>query len=597
MTEQVFQGPVIQGPATRTRACFKDYEHMQRTFTPGDTLRVAGTAGGVAVAARDGRAVGSPRRLSSKVPAMTTARSYRREWIGFSTMSVGLFMAILDIQVVSAALPRMSRALNSPLDELSWVQTAYLITEVIAIAASGRFARAMSTRWLFTLASAAFALTSLGCALSQDFHQLIFWRALQGFAAGTIIPTVFAAGYKMFPKPLHPRAVLIAGVVAMIAPSIGPYIGGYIAETIAWQWIFLVNIPIGLAVALVVMRLVRVDEAEPATWRTLDWIGFAAISVCLTALQTTLKVGPEDGWTAPRDIALIILTLATGAAFVRRCLKRGEPLVDLAPLRHLGFSVACGYNFVLGIALFGSLYTLPLFLGFVRFHNPLQIGIIMTVMGASQLVFAPLASALDRRMPANRLAFIGFALFGAGALANAFETPRTDFWQLFVPQLLRGAALIFCILPITNVALDELPPEELSNASGVLNFCRNIGGAIGIGVVDTIIRLRPPGISDSLMSRILAGDHAATAFAGLPFDLFAGGDSTTADPADITFASTIVDRAAATQAYNEAWIFIGCTLLASLVFIPLLRRRGVAAPDDPVRGAGRLARDVPSALT
>ncbi|MGP6156022.1 MAG: MFS transporter, partial [Vulcanimicrobiaceae bacterium] len=154
-------------------------------------------------------------------------RAYRRSWLGFTTMCLGLFMAILDIQIVAAALPRIATSLHTPLDELSWVQTTYLITEVIAIALSGRLARALSTRWLFAGASLGFVLTSLGCGLSHHYVTLIVWRTLQGLFAGTIVPTVFAAGYKMFPKALHARAILIAGALAMLAPSVGPLLGGY----------------------------------------------------------------------------------------------------------------------------------------------------------------------------------------------------------------------------------------------------------------------------------------------------------------------------------------------------------------------------------
>jgi DHA2 family multidrug resistance protein len=185
-----------------------------------------------------------------------------RSWFGFTAMCLGLFMAILDIQIVAAALPRIATALHTPLDELSWVQTAYLITEIIAIALSGRLARALSTHWLFASASLGFVLTSLGCALSHGFIMLIIWRTLQGFFAGVITPTVFAAGYKMFPKQLQARAILIAGALAMLAPSIGPFLGGYVAEKLTWNWLFFINIPIGLAVTAVVATTVRIDGAD-----------------------------------------------------------------------------------------------------------------------------------------------------------------------------------------------------------------------------------------------------------------------------------------------------------------------------------------------
>jgi len=524
------------------------------------------------------------------------AKSYRREWIGFTTMCLGLFMAILDIQIVAAALPRIAQALRTPLDELSWVQTSYLIAEVIAIATSGRLTRAMSTRVLFAAAAFAFSAMSLGCALSHDFVTLIVWRTLQGYAAGTIIPMVFATGYKMFPKELKHRAILLAGTVVMLAPSVGPFVGGYIAQKLAWNWLFLINVPIGIAVSVVVYAIVRIDRADRSAWRTVDVPAFAALSVGLGCLQTLLKVAPEDRWASVRDDLLIAVTLASGYLFVRRCLRRKEPLVDLAPLRCPSFAAACGFNFVLGMGLFGSLYVLPLFLGFVRFHSPLEIGTIMTVMGVSQLLAAPLATIADRRLSPQAVAFAGFAMFATGALVNAFQTPRTDFTELLLPQILRGTALLFCILPITNVALADLGADELSNASGLLNLMRNVGGAVGIGLVDTIVNVRPAAIGQALVDRLVRGDAATANFVGIPVDMLRGADLAHADPADIAFVKPILERAAATVAFNEAWMFLAATLFLSLVLVPLLRRTETAAgAREPL--SEKLVYDAPAAVS
>ena len=508
-------------------------------------------------------------------------------------MSFGLFMAILDIQIVAAALPRIAQSLHTPLDRLSWIQTSYLVTEVIGIAMSGRLARAMSTRWLFASASFAFALTSLGCALSHDFVTLIVWRTLQGFAAGIITPTVFAVGYKMFPKRLHHRAILIAGVLAMLAPSIGPFLGGYIAQKLTWNWLFFINIPIGLAITAIVIAVVRVDVPDRDSWKTVDLVAFASLAIGLACLQTLLKVAPEDHWSALRDYVLLAITVGSGYVAVKRCTDAHDPLIGLAPLRHAGFAAASAYNFVLGLGLYGSLYVLPLFLGFVRYHTPLEIGVTMTIMGVAQLVSAPFASLADKRLPPRFIAFAGFALFGAGALANAFQTPRTDFSQLIWPQILRGAALLFCILPITNVALDELPAEALSNASGLLNFMRNVGGAIGIGLVDTIINLRPSSIAQHLMDRLAQGDAKTAAFVGIPVELIRGVDLKHSDPSDIAFVKPFVERAAATIAFNEAWVLIGCIMLASLLMLPLLRRSTAASPRALQGTPERFAHETP----
>jgi DHA2 family multidrug resistance protein len=511
-------------------------------------------------------------------------------------MCLGMFMAILDIQIVAAALPRIATSLHTPLDQLSWVQTAYLITEVIGIALSGRLARAASTRWLFAGASLGFVLTSLGCGLSHDYVTLIVWRTLQGFCAGTIVPTVFAAGYKMFSKAFHSRAILIAGALAMLAPSIGPLVGGYVADRFAWNWLFFINIPIGLAIAVIVAAIVRVDKPDRSAWRSVDGFAFVGLAVCLTSLQTLLKVGPEDHWVAGRDYALLVAMVGAGWFCIQRCKHTTEALVDFAPLRTVGFSVACAFNFVLGIGLYGSIYLLPLFLGFVRFHTPLQIGEIMTVTGAAQLVSAPLATYADRRLPPHWVVAIGFGLFAAGSFCNAFQTPTTDFMGLIVPQALRGAALLFCILPITSVALDELPSAALANASGLLNFMRNVGGAIGIGIVDTIVNLRPHTIADRVLNELVAGKAAVAAFVGVPRELLAGVNIAHADPDDITFVKPIIARAAATIAFNEAWLAIGVIFVLALVLVPFLRRASHGLAHEPEPVLERLAHDVPTVI-
>ena len=523
---------------------------------------------------------------------MTSGKS----WLGFAAMCLGLFMAILDIQIVAAALPRIASALHTPLDELSWVQTAYLITEIIAIALSGRLARALSTRWLFAFASLGFVLTSLGCALSHTFLTLIVWRTFQGFFAGTITPAVFAGGYKMFAKRMQARAILIAGAVAMLAPSIGPLLGGYIAEKLAWNWLFIINIPIGLAVAAVVAVTVRCDAADRRAWRSIDAVAFVALSVSLAALQMLLKIAPEDHWAAVRDHALLAGTLGAGAVFVRRCLNTKEALVDFAPLRDVGFAVACAYNFILGAALYGSLFVLPLFLGFVRYHTPLEIGTIMTVMGVSQLAAAPFATLACRRLPARWVVAAGFGLFAAGALSNAFQTPTTDFGGLIVPQILRGSALLLCLLPITDLALENLSSNALSNASGLFNFMRNVGGAVGIGLVDTVINVRPPAIAKQLLDELTRGKAATAAFVGLPKDVLAGVNLAHADPADIAFFKPIIGRAAATIAFNEAWLLIGGMLILSLALAPLLPRSAAAPAVECEPVLERLAHDIPSAV-
>jgi MFS transporter, DHA2 family, multidrug resistance protein len=491
-----------------------------------------------------------------------------KQWFGFVAMCLGLFMAILDIQVVASALPQMANALHVPLDELSWIQTAYLIMESIGIAISGRLSMAISSRWLFAFGSFAFALTSFGCGRSHSFVTLIAWRALQGVAGGVITPIVFAAGYKMFSYDLKERAILLAGGVTMLAPSIGPFLGGYVAQKASWEWIFYINVPIGVLVAIVVASTVRIDQGNSNAWRTIDALAFIALSGGLAALEILLKVAPEDHWVSARTYLLLCAVGLTGFVFIKRCLHRAHPLVDLSPLRQASFSGASILNFVLGASLFASVYLTSLFLGFVRYHTALEIGQIMTVAGVSQLLAAPLAAWADKKVPAGRLALCGFILFALGAFSNGFQTPRTDFAGLLIPQIERGAAVLLCIVPITGLALDPLPTSEVSNASSLFNLIRNIGGGVGIGIVDTIINIRPPQIVNGLLAALQHGDRAKAAFVGIPLS-FLSGNPGNLDPSDLTFIKPIIERAAATIAFNEAWLLVSASIVVSLLVVPL----------------------------
>ncbi len=491
-----------------------------------------------------------------------------KQWFGFLAMCLGLFMAILDIQIVASALPQIAAALHVPVDELSWVQTAYLIMESIGIAISGRLSMATSSRWLFSFGSLGFALTSFACGRSHGFVSLVAWRSLQGITGGVITPIVFAAGYKMFSFDVKERAIILAGAVTMLAPSIGPFLGGYIAQEASWNWIFYINVPLGVFVAAVVAYTVRVDRGTSDAWRTIDALAFVALSVALAALEILLKLGPEDHWTSARTYMLLFAVGLSGFIFIKRCLTRPDPLVDLSPLRRGSFSGASVLNFVLGAALFASVYLTSLFLGFVRYHTALEIGQIMTVAGVSQLLAAPLAAWADKKMLSGRLAACGFMLFALGAFSNAFQTPRTDFAGLLIPQIERGAALLFCIVPITGIALDPLPASEVSNASSLFNLARNIGGAVGIGIVDTIINIRPPKIATGLLVELQHGDKAKAAFVGIP-PSFLAGNAGNLDPSDLTFIKPIIERAATTIAFNEAWLLVSGAIIVSLITVPL----------------------------
>ncbi|GAA0561592.1 MDR family MFS transporter [Rhizomicrobium electricum] len=484
-----------------------------------------------------------------------------------------MFMAILDVQVVATSLPTIQGALGIARDKISWIQTAYLIAEVIAIPLTGFLTRLLTMRWLFVVTISVFTAASIGCAASTSFSMLMVWRVVQGFSGGTLIPAVFTAVFLLFPPRLQGIATTIGGVLAVLAPTVGPIVGGWITETYTWHWLFLINVVPGIGAALGAVWLLPVEKPMLGEARSLDVVSIAGMAVALAALEIALKEAPDRGWLSPTVIGLLIVSVVAGVAFARRTLGRRRPVVELRTLTDPMFAVGSLLSFVLGIGLFGSVYMMPVFLGFARGHEALEIGEIMLVTGIAQLATAPLAVALERRMGARLLTTAGFALFAIGLGLSAFQTPETDFAGMFWPQVIRGVAIMFCLLPPTRLALGHLDAAAVPDASGLFNLMRNLGGAIGIALIDSIIYGRAPGHAQAIVHRLMAGDVATAKFVGIPLRLFAERAPGPIDAVTQSILEPMVNRAAFVAAMNDAWAVVAILTLAALLSIPFARQR------------------------
>jgi DHA2 family multidrug resistance protein len=495
-----------------------------------------------------------------------------RTWIGFSMMCIGMFMAILDVQIVATSLPAMQVALGIPPDQMSWVQTSYLIAEVIAIALTGFLTRLLSMRLLFVIATTIFTIASLGCAASNSFEALIAWRVVQGFAGGTLIPAVFSAVFIMFPAHRQAIATTLAGVLAVLAPTVGPVVGGWITETYSWHWLFLINILPGIVSATIAGWLLPKVAMQLQEARTLDFASLTFMAIALATLEIALKEAPQRGWTSGLVAGLLFLSLASTSGFMKRTLGAGHPIVDLSTFANRNFTIGCILSFVLGIGLFGSVYLMPVFLAFVRGHNALEIGTIMLVTGVAQLAIAPIAVVLERRFDARLLTAVGFALFATGLAMSGVQTPKTDYDAMFWPQVVRGVAIMFCLLPPTRLALGNLSLDRVPDASGMFNLMRNLGGAIGLALIDTIIYGRSSWHAAEITKSLMAGDVAAARFVGIPLDMFTAHQGGPLDAMSQTLLTPLIEKAALTLAINDAWMMIALLTALVLICLPFAKK-------------------------
>jgi DHA2 family multidrug resistance protein len=424
-------------------------------------------------------------------PPRPQAGSARRRMFAFICMVFGMFMAILDIQIVSASLAEIQAGLSASADEISWVQTSYLIAEVIMIPLSGTLSRVLSTRWMFVISSSGFTLMSVMCAMSSSMEEMIVWRALQGFIGGGMIPTVFASAFTVFPPDKRRIVSPVIGLVATLAPTIGPTVGGYLTELFSWHWLFLVNIVPGIFVSVSTYLLVDFDEPNLPLLKTFDWWGLGLMASFLGTLEYVLEEGPSKDWFQDELLlGLAVVCALSSVGFFWRVLTAKQPIVDLRAFADRNFAAGCAFSFGTGIGLYGLTYLYPLYLARVRGYSALQIGETMFVTGISMFLMAPVAGRLMAKLDPRAMMALGFLGFACGTWWITFITKDWDFWELFVPQILRGVSLMICMVPINNIALGTLSPERMKNASGLYNLTRNLGGAVGLALINTLLNNR-----------------------------------------------------------------------------------------------------------
>ena len=411
-----------------------------------------------------------------------------RRIVAFMVMVFGMFMAILDIQIVSASLPDIQAGLGASADEISWVQTSYLIAEVVMIPLSGFLARMMSTRILFTLSAAGFTATSLMCALSGSIGEMILWRGLQGFLGGGMIPAVFAAAYTIFPASKRNVVSPVIGLIATLAPTVGPTIGGYLSHTMSWHWLFLVNVVPGIAVTAGAFLLIDFDRPNWRLFDRFDWWGLAALAAFLGGLEFILEEGPSNDWFDDHLVALMTAVMLAGAVITFwRAFTRDEPIVDLSAFANTNFAVGSVFSFVMGIGLYGLTYLYPLYLSSIRGYDSLMIGETVFVSGLAMFCTAPLAGLIASKIDLRVMLLIGFLGFALSTWMLTGITAEWDFDELFWPQVIRGMSLMLCMVPINNLALGTMAPDKIKGASGLYNLMRNLGGAVGLAVINTVL--------------------------------------------------------------------------------------------------------------
>jgi MFS transporter, DHA2 family, multidrug resistance protein len=518
----------------------------------------------------------NPAVIGAPAAAAPSEHMPPRRVIAFIIMVFGMFMSILDIQIVSASLTDIQAGLSASSTEVSWVQTAYLIAEVIAIPLSGFLSRALGTRLLFAISAFGFTVASLLCGFASSSEEMIFWRAIQGFLGAGMIPTVFASAYTIFPRSKFHIVAPIIGLVATLAPTVGPTVGGFITDAMSWHWLFFINVVPGIIITVGVLALVDFDQPNFALLERFDWWGLIFMAGFLGALEYVLEEGPQYEWLADTSVAICAAISFTSAiAFFTRVLTANEPIVDLRAFTDRNFAVGCVLQFCIGIGLYGLTFVYPRYLAEVRGYSALMIGETMFVSGITMFLMAPVVGRLMQKVDLRYIIAFGLVTFGLGSYQMTWITRDYDFYELMLPQILRGIGMMCAMVPTNNIALGTLPPERVKNASGLFNLMRNLGGAVGLAIINQMLNDRTDLHIMRLQDRVTWGNTTAVETLNMLAQRAQGlGDSALMALKQL---SQIVHRQAAVMSYGDVFFMIALFYCALSLLVMLVNKPAAEA--------------------
>jgi DHA2 family multidrug resistance protein len=499
-----------------------------------------------------------------------------KTWIAVIGATLGAFMAVLNIQIVNASLADIQGAIGAGIDDGGWISTSYLIAEIVVIPLSGWLAQVFSVRLYLLTNAVLFLVLSAACALAQDLPQMIALRAVQGFTGGALIPMAFTLIITLLPKTKQPIGLALFALSATFAPAIGPTIGGYLTENWGWQYIFYVNLVPG---ALMVGMLYFSLDAKPmnlALLREGDWPGIITMAIGLAALQTVLEEGNKDDWFgSPFIVRLSVIAAVSLTVFLWIELTARKPLLNLRLLfrRNFGFGILA--NFLLGIALYGSVYILPVYLSRVQGYNAEQIGMVLAWTGLPQLVLIPLAPRLMQRFDPRLVIGTGFTLFAASNFMNIYMTADYATDQLFWPDVVRAIGQALVMAPLSAVATAGIEPENAGSASGLFNMMRNLGGAVGIAALQTFVTKREQFHSNALTQSVSTFEPATRARIDQLTQYFVNHgviDRTDAVHRAYVAIGHIVQKQAFILAFSDTFYLLGAALIIALIATLLLKK-------------------------
>jgi MFS transporter, DHA2 family, multidrug resistance protein len=498
------------------------------------------------------------------------------QWLALIGTLVGAFMAILDIQITNASIQYITGGLGANLDDGSWISTAYLAAEIVIIPLSGYLSQVLSLKRYTLWTSALFLVFSIGCGFSWNLASMIVFRALQGITGGALIPLAFQVILSL-PPSKRTIGMALFSLTATFGPAIGPTIGGYLTESIHWSAIFFMNLGPGAVTMVMIATSLKAEPINTRALKNFDYWGISFMAIGLASLTIFLEEGERKDWFGNNIIAtLFFAAVIFITAFLIRELTAKNPFINLRLLKQRNFGLGCTVNFVVGMALYGALYLVPMFLTTIPAYNSVQIGETVMWVGLPQLVVLPFVPKLLKWVDSRWVACVGIIIFGASCLMNSRLTVFVGKDQLMWSQIVRAIGQPMLMVPLTTITTGYITREQSGSASGIFNMLRNLGGSVGIAGLSTILTRREQFHSERI------GEGVSMFFRQTRHRLFLyqqqfmanGLPSFTAQQKAIGQMGVTVQQQAFVMAFNDCFFILGVALILASVMILACRKVG-----------------------
>ncbi len=401
-------------------------------------------------------------------------------------------MEVLDTAIAAVILPHIAGSLSATTDQATWVLTSYLVANAVILPASSWFSLRFGRRNFLLFCISLFTAASFACGAAQSLGMILLARAVQGAGGGALQPLSQSILLESFPPEKRGSAMAVFALGVVVAPVLGPTLGGWLTDQYTWRWAFYINIPIGVVATFLIMRFVKdppyIQSAKPGK---IDAIGLGLLAIWIGTLQVILDKGQEDDWFGALWIryAAAILLIAFVVFLVRELIVK-NPIVNLKIFKDRNFAVGCILIGAFGAVIYGLVTLLPLFYQTLLNYTASAAGIAVSPRGIGAILIMPIIGIMTAKMDNRYLVASGFALFGYSALWASNLTLDVSQWSLLWPIILSGTAMGLIFVPLSTTAVGTLSNEQIGNASGLYNLLRNIGGSIGISLVDTYIARR-----------------------------------------------------------------------------------------------------------